>query len=86
MTEDYNSLQPWERSGLPGRPEFQIDLLENGNHFARVYLSHATDQSLMTERMNDFSYQRSSPTVVLIDPLGDETKIRAVKGSNTKEY
>jgi len=86
LEKDFSSLQPWERSGLPGHPEFQIDLLENGNHFARVYLSHATDLGLMTYRINDFSYWPSRPAVVLVNPIGEETKIRAVKGSPKKEY
>ena len=82
----FYSLQPWERSGLPGRPEFQIDLLENDEEFARVYLSRASDQSLMTEREHQFCYHPSSPSVVLIDTQGKERKIRAVGGLPTAKY
>lgn len=82
---DFYSLQPWERSGLPGKPEFQIDLLQNEEKYARVYLSSSTDQTLMTERGEHF-YHPTTPNVILIDLQGNEHKARALGGSPTKEY
>jgi hypothetical protein len=82
---DFYSLQPWEKSGLPGRPEYQIDLLQNEEEYARVYLSKSTDQTLMTERGVRF-YHPTTPDVILIDPQGNERRVRAVGGSSAKKY
>jgi len=81
----FYSLQPWERSGLPGRPEFQIELIQDEEKYARVFLSSSTDQALMTERGRQF-YHPTTPDVILIDPQGNESKVQAVGGSPTKQY
>jgi len=76
-TESYNPIfTQWRKAGLPGRPEFELELLDHDRHCATVWLSSRSPDSLIpwaTDKWQSgmaVNNPRETGQVIVVDPSG----------------